>query len=170
MPCPDLIAPPRARARLPCRVPAPAQTRLWYTAQPANLVHSLTGTNRHEITPRARQLYSASQVIAHPLPHGRGSAADSEPRASASGLEPSAGINGAVYNLMRNGWRYQSTTEPSSGSNRGLYGLGSPTCALSLSSSIVIPRPGSVSSGRCPFRTGGKGLARRFAYSASPFS
>jgi len=42
-------------------------------------------------------LYTASQVIAHPLPHGRGSAVDSEPRASASGLEPGAGINGAVY-------------------------------------------------------------------------
>ena len=43
-------------------------------------------------------LYAASQVIAHPLPHGRGSAVDSEPRASASGLEPRAGINGAAYN------------------------------------------------------------------------
>ena len=62
MPCPDLIPPPRAHARLPCRVPAPAQTRLWYTAQPANLAHSLTGTNRHEITPRATQLTSCAMA------------------------------------------------------------------------------------------------------------
>jgi len=47
-------------------------------------------------------LYAASQVIAHPLPHGRGSAIDSEPRASASGLEPGAGINGAVYRSVGN--------------------------------------------------------------------
>jgi hypothetical protein len=45
-------------------------------------------------------LYAASQVIAHPLPHGRGSAIDSEPRASASGLEPGAAINGAVYSNL----------------------------------------------------------------------
>jgi len=49
----------------------------------------------------AKSLYAASQVIAHPLPYGRGSAVDSEPRASASGLEPGAGINGAVYSSWR---------------------------------------------------------------------
>jgi hypothetical protein len=43
---------------------------------------------------------------------------------------------------------YQSITEPSSGSKRVLYSWGSPTCARSLSSSIVIPRPGSVGSSR----------------------
>ena len=65
---------------------------------------------------------------------------------------------------------YQSTTEPSSASYRGRYGLGSPTCACSLFSSIVMPRPGSVSSGRCPFLIGGNGLASRSAYSLSPRS
>jgi K+-transporting ATPase ATPase C chain len=50
-----------------------------------------------------RELYAASQVIAHPLPHGRSSAVDSEPRASASGLEPGAGIHGAVYSALSPG-------------------------------------------------------------------
>ena len=40
------------------------------------------------------EIYAASQVIAQPLPHGRGSAVDWEPRASASGLEPGAGMIG----------------------------------------------------------------------------
>lgn len=65
---------------------------------------------------------------------------------------------------------YQSTTEPSCGSYLVRYGCGSPTCAFSFSSSIVIPNPGSVSSGRCPFCTGGKGLASKSEYSLSPRS
>ena len=43
---------------------------------------------------------------------------------------------------------YQSTTEPSSGSYRGRYSLGSPTSFISLSSSITIPRPGPFGIGR----------------------
>jgi hypothetical protein len=65
---------------------------------------------------------------------------------------------------------YQSTTEPSSVSNAVLYGRGSPTCDFSFSSSIVIPRPGSVSNGRYPPVTGGSGLASRSVYSLSPRS
>ena len=65
---------------------------------------------------------------------------------------------------------YQSTTEPSSVSNCGLYSRGSPTWAISLFSSMVMPRPGSVRSGRWPFTIGGSGLARRSVYSLSPRS
>jgi hypothetical protein len=46
------------------------------------------------------------------------------------------------------GARYQSTTEPSSESYAVRYGRGSPTCAISLFSSMVMPRPGSVNKGR----------------------
>ena len=35
---------------------------------------------------------------------------------------------------------------------------------------MVMPRPGSVSSGRCPFAIGGSGLASRSVYSLSPRS
>ena len=54
---------------------------------------------------------------------------------------------------------YQSITEPSSGSNRVRYCCGSPTCAISLFSSMVMPRPGSVGNSRWPFLTGGNGFA-----------
>jgi len=50
--------------------------------------------------------------------------------------------------LCRSRLTYQSTTDPSSASNCGRYGLGSPTWARSLFSSMVMPNPGSVSSGR----------------------
>jgi tetratricopeptide (TPR) repeat protein len=65
---------------------------------------------------------------------------------------------------------YQSTTEPSSGSYCGWYSRGSPTCAINLSSSMVMPMPGSGSSGRYPPRTGGMGFASRSSYSLSPRS
>ena len=65
---------------------------------------------------------------------------------------------------------YQSITEPSSGSKRVLYSAGSPTCARSLSSSMVMPKPGSVGNSRWPFFTGGRGFASRLVCSASPRS
>ena len=94
-----------------------------------------------------------------PSHRARSSKARVPPRAGRGTLP--AGAAAAQSGTASCTCRYQSTTEPSSGSNRGTYCLGSPTCAFSLSSSIVIPRPGSVSSGRCPFLTGGKGFARR---------
>jgi hypothetical protein len=78
--------------------------------------------------------------------------------------------NGVLRLLNGPPLSYQSTTDPSSGSNRGRYSLGSPTCPLIFSSSIVMPKPGSVSSGRCPLRTGGIGFASKSVYSLSPCS
>jgi len=84
-------------------------------------------------------------------------------------LAPQAGCL-LPLKLLRQLVLYQSTTEPSSGSNRVRYCCGSPTCAISLSSSMVMPRPGSVGNSRWPFLTGGSGFASRLVCSASPRS
>jgi cellobiose phosphorylase len=63
-----------------------------------NVIELADDRQEHSVELR---LYGASQVIAHPLPHGRGSAVDSEPGASASGVEPGAGIDGAVHEHSR---------------------------------------------------------------------
>lgn len=91
---------------------------------------------------------------------------ESSPRAIWLGRRDLFPFAGAEANVLR----YQSITEPSSPSNCGMYGRGSPTCFISLSSSIVMPSPGSVSRGRWPLTTGGIGLARRFVCSLSPRS
>jgi len=75
-----------------------------FLSQPKRFLHEPAGAPvQLAEQPSSHLLYAASQVIAPPLPHGRGSAVDSEPRASASGLEAGAGINGAVYIMMAQG-------------------------------------------------------------------
>ena len=158
------VAPSRDWAA-PAATSAPRSSRSW---------SAISWLARRTIVPfcaRASPTWSLSAsfiCLLRDLP--RPSSATDDDGQVAPAFSPTAGAGIGSFHARGHRTSYQSITEPSSVSNCGLYGSRFSDLRMSLLSSIVMPSPGSVGSGRCPFTMGGSGFASRSVYSLSPRS